>query len=333
MADKQEITIHDIALRAGVSPSTVSRVVNGNIAVNPEKRQAVLAAIEALHYRPNIIAQGLARGRSRAVGVLVEEIGVPYFGQFMTGVEAGLEGSGLYPIFTSGAAQAQVDSAVALLEDMRVGALIVVSGWLPDEELVSLAQSVSTVVVGRPIVGLEGHCLEIDNAHGAYLGTRHLIELGHERIALISGREGLRHVVERRAGYARALAEAGLDEDPALRVAVDFDEKSGQQAAEELLARRAPFTAIFAESDRLAYGAALALHRAGIKIPADVSLVGLDDLPLSAYMNPPLTTVRQPLVEMGRVAARAVVSMRAGQEPQLTPLDMQLVVRESTAGR
>jgi LacI family transcriptional regulator len=331
MADKQEITIHDIARRAGVSPSTVSRVVNGNAAVSPDKRQAVLAAIEALHYRPNIIAQGLARGRSRAVGVLVEEIGVPYFGQFMTGVENGLAGSGLYPIFTSGSAQAQVDSAVALLADMRIGALIVVSGWLPDDELTTLAQSVPTVVVGRCIAGLEGHCLEVDNAHGAYRGTRHLVELGHRHIALISGRPRLRHAVERRTGYGLALSEGGLAEEPELVVSADFDEDSGLRAAEELLQRHVPFTAIFAESDRLAYGAALALHRAGLKIPDDVSLVGFDDLPLSAFMNPPLTTVRQHLIEMGRVAARAVLSLRAGDKPQLAPPDMELVVRASTA--
>jgi len=331
MPEKQEITIRDIARRAGVSVSTVSRVVNQRVGVKADKRQAVVAAIEAFHFRPNIIAQGLVRGRSRAVGVLVEEIGAPFFGQFMTGVEEGLKESGLCPVFASGPAQARVEHAVELLADMRIAALIVVSGWMPDAEMVTIAQDVPTVVVGRSILGMEERCLLVDNADGAYHGTRHLVELGHRRIALISGRAHLRHAVERRAGYVRALTEGGLREDPDLIVAAEFDEESGRRAAEELLQRGVPFTAIFAESDRLAYGASLALYRAGLKVPAEISLVGFDNLPLSAFMTPPLTTVRQPLVEMGRMAAQAVISLRAGEAPRLSPLRTELIVRESTA--
>ncbi|MCS7193789.1 MAG: substrate-binding domain-containing protein [Meiothermus sp.] len=320
----------DVAREAGVSPSTVSRVINGTARVDARKREAVLRAIERLGYRPNLMAKGLAQGRSLTVGVVTQEISSPYYGEMLKGVEQALEGTPYHPIFASGHWRAdQEEAALKVLVGRQVDGLIVMDGSVPAERLLELAQSMPVVVVGRDIPGL--CCLSIDNLQGAYEGTRHLIELGHRRIAHIAGPQSHLDAVERLRGYKRALEEAGLPFDPALVVEGDYLEPSGLLAVEALLTRGALFTAIFAANDQMAYGANVALYRRGIRVPHDVSLVGFDDLPSSSYFTPPLTTVRQPGLEMGWEAARLVLALLEGGEYNPKPLAARLVIRESTA--
>jgi LacI family transcriptional regulator len=330
-AEKQTITIHDIARRAGVSPSTVSRVLNQTTPVRAEKRRAVLEAIEALHYRPNIVAQGLARGRSRAVGVLVQSICNLFYGQILEGIENGLTGTGFYPIFASGLGEVQTAQALQLLNDNRIGSMIVVGGQMLDKDIVEMATHVPVVVIGRSIAGMEEHCLRVENLEGGYRATRHLLDLGHRRIAHLLGVHGHLHAMDRHEGYLRALSERGLEVDPALIVHGDFEEASGQQGTEALLRKGVFFTAIFAGNDQMAYGAQLALHRNGLRVPQDVSLIGFDDLRHSAYATPPLTTMKQPAAEMGVAAVKALLGLAHGQPLALPVFTPEIVVRESTA--
>ncbi len=330
MTEKQAITIHDIAAKAGVSPSTVSRVLNGTTPVHPDKRRAVLEAIADLHYRPNIAAQGLARGRSRAVGVLTQDITSPFYGQILRGVEGALRGTGYYPIFASGALEEEAAEALQLLMDNRVGSLIIVGGQMLDQELADVANQVPEIVVGRSIPGLERHCLQVANLDGALDAMRYLIKLGHRRIAHITGVRGHRHASDRLAGYQQALAEAGIEVDPALIVEGNFEEESGRQATESLLAGRVGVTAIFASNDQMALGALSALYTHGLRVPEDVSLIGFDDQTIAAFTTPALTTMRQPTVEMGRCAVRALLDLVQDRPFDLPIFRTELVERRST---
>jgi LacI family transcriptional regulator len=327
--DAQPLTIRDIARQAGVSASTVSRVLNDTVPVTDAKRRAVRNVIESLGYRPNLVAQELARGRSQAIGVLPQGIANPFYGQVLKGVEQGLRRSDYHPLFASG--EEEEAEALDQLLSHRVDALIVIGGHLPEAELARLSQRIPLVAIGRRIAGLEHRCLRVENREGAQEATRHLLEQGHRRIAHITGVPGHPDAIARREGYQEALASAGLPLDPGLIVEGDFEERTGLEATEKLVAAGIPFTAIFAGNDRMAYGAGLTLLRRGLQVPRDVSLIGFDDQPSAAYAWPPLTTMRQPAVEMGVAAARALLDELQGRGWALPSFRTELVRRESTA--
>jgi LacI family transcriptional regulator len=328
----KSLTIHDIAREAGVSPSTVSRVLNGNVPVAEDKRVAVLAVVAKRKYRPNVVARGLARGTTGAIGVLTQAISSQFYGEILYGVEQGLRGSAYHPMFASANWQHEEELAsLDLLVQRRVDAIVVLGGLLSDDRLRRVAEETPLVAVGRLIAGLEPYCLRIDDELGAYRATRYLIDLGHRRIVHITGALFHQDARDRRAGYCRAHEEAGLPLDPQLIVEGDFTERSGLLAAQALLSRGTLFTAIFSANDQMAYGVRLGLYRRGIRVPEDISLVGFDDLNGSAYVIPPLTSIRQPTNEMGRAAAHAVLRMLEGQPPDLPTLPIDLVIRESAA--
>ncbi|WP_027482524.1 LacI family DNA-binding transcriptional regulator [Deinococcus pimensis] len=326
------VTLAQVARAAGVSASTVSRILNGTAQVSDEKRVAVERALSQLNYRPNVLARGLASGRTMSVGVVTQDISSPFYGDMLRGVEQGLSGSGYMPIFADGHWRAEEESAaIDVLLARKVDAMIVLGGSLPDEKMRSVAAAVPLVVFGRTVPGLEEQCLRLDNEKAAYELTRHLIEFGHRRIAHIMGPVSHRDARDRRAGYEAALAEAGLPLVPELVMEGDFLEPSGFLAATRLVEGREMFSAIFAANDQMAYGARLALHRKGVRVPEDISLVGFDDLPSSTYTTPPLTTVRQPTFDLGVVTARCVLRLLSGEGPDLPHIDLRVHVRESTA--
>jgi LacI family transcriptional regulator len=327
------VTIEDIARQAGVSPSTVSRVLNGSKRVAEDKRVLVLAAVEQHQYRPNAMARGLVRGRSMTVGVLVQDIVSPFFAQMVLGVEQGLDPASYRPMLTTThwRTENQDDETRALqqLLERRVDGVIVFAGRIPDDQLRGFAERIPMIVVARRVAGLESQCIYIDNQAGAYRATRYLLGLGHRRIAHISGPLDHPDAIDRLAGYRRALAEAGVSVDERLIVVGQFTEASGLSGVEELLARGERFTGVFAANDQTAYGAMLGLFNHGYRIPADVSLVGFDDQFLSAYTLPPLTTMRQPVIEMGRAAAEGMLRLIDEEEPLLPHFPTDLVIRKS----
>lgn len=331
--EKQPVTIWDVAEAAGVSVSTVSRVLSGSVNVTAEKRAAVVAAVEQFHFRPNVAAQGLARGRSRALGVLAQLIASPFYAPILAGIVDGVRDSGYQAIFASGSVPEEADQAVEMFLERRVDALIVVGGRAADEQLLAIAEKLPLVMIGRSLAGREDRCIHVRNLEGARDAMRHLLRLGHTRIAHITGIPSHPDAVERREGYAQALQEAGLSVDPRLVVTGDFEEKSGFDGVQALLARGARFSAIFVANDQMAYGALLALYRRGLRVPEDVSIVGFDDQRGAAYTTPPLTTVRQPAFEMGRAAASALLRSLRGQPLELPEFSTELVIRDSTKRR
>jgi LacI family transcriptional regulator, galactose operon repressor len=325
------VTIQDIARQAGVSVSTVSRVLNKTVPVARAKRAAVLTAVDALGYRPNVVAQELARGHTLAVGVLPQRISNPFYSRLLKGVEQGLRGTPYYPLFASGEQPEEEAQALDMLLRHRVEALILIGGNIPDEKLLELSKRMSIVAIARHVRGLEQRCVRVGNEEGAYKATRHLLDMGHRRIAHITGLRTHSDAIARRAGYERALAEEGIARDPHLILEGDFEEQSGLAAAESLVKTGTRFTAIFAANDQMAVGAMLALFRHGLAIPQAVSLVGFDDQPSAAYTCPPLTSIRQPAVEMGRAAALALVEELRGNRFVQPIFDTDLVVRATTA--
>ena len=324
-------TIHDIARAANVSPSTVSRVLPGSTPVTPRRRAAVLAAIETLNFKPNLVARGLARGKSMAIGVLTQSMASLYYGELAQGINQGLQQQQYHPVYATGQWQVEEElAALNLLLERQVDGLIVLGGGLSDETLRSIAAQIPLIAVGRMIAGLEEHCIGIENYAGAYRATGYLIELGHRRIAHIAGILSHIDARERQTGYGQALQNAGLDVDQQLIVAGEFTEHSGLLATETLLTRGASFSAIFAANDQMAYGARLALYRRGLRVPDDISLIGFDDLVSSAYVTPPLTTVRHHMAGMGQAAAEGILRLLAGTAPALAQFPTELVIREST---
>ena len=330
--DGDHVTIHDIARRAGVSVSTVSRVLNNTVPVARAKKLAVLAAVEALRYRPNVLAQELARGHTLAVGVLPQGISNPFYSRLLKGIEQGLRGTPYYPLFASGEEPEEEAQAFEMLLSHRVEALILMGGRpIADDRLLQLSARLPIVAIGRTVAGLESRCVRVGNEEGAHKATRHLLDLGHRRIAHIVGLPWHPDAVARRRGYERALEDAGVALDASLIVEGDFEEASGLAATAQLLAAGRRFTAIFAANDQMAMGAALALFQHRLRVPRDVSVIGFDDQPSAAYTCPPLTTIRQHAVEMGRATARALVDELQGHRFVPPAFDTQLVVRASTA--
>jgi LacI family transcriptional regulator len=332
MPVKEKSTITDIARRAGVSISTVSRVLRGTAPVTEGKREAVLAAVAELNYQPNVFARGLASGESMAIGVLTQNFGSPFYDEILQGVVYGLRDTRYFPVFADGQWQPEIEQqAILALMQRQIDGLIVIGGFLDSETLFDYAEQLPVIVVARRLPAYEENCIYVDNQKAAYTATQHLIELGHRHIAHVSGRADHPDAVERQAGYIQALQDAGIEPREELIVEGDFRRQSGVLAVDVLLARASTFSAIFAANDQMAYGTRLALHRRGIRVPEDMSLVGFDDEPAAAFMIPPLTTVRQPAGEMGREAARAILSCLLDEPVTPVKVEAKLIVRESTA--
>jgi LacI family transcriptional regulator len=328
--DGQKVTLDMVAERAGVSPSTVSRILNGTAVVSADKKAAVDRAIADLGFVPNPVARGLAGGRTLSVGVVTQAIDSPFYGAALRGIEDVLGAAGYSPLFMSGHWNADEESrCINVLRSRRVDGLIVLTGRLSDQALRDCARELPVVATGRVLQAPNLLCLDFDNYLGGRLATEHLLALGHRHIAFISGDRRHPDATDRERGYTDALAAAGVALDPDLVMTGRFLEEDGVAAVERLLDQRKPFSAIFTANDQMAFGAALALYRRGLRVPDDVSLVGFDDVAGALYAIPPLTTVRQPVYEQGRLVASAMLALLAGEQPQPDMPAPRLVVRES----
>ncbi len=323
-----------VAEACGVSPSTVSRILNGTAVVSKDKREAVDRAIAELGFVPNPIARGLAGGRTMSVGVVTQIIDSPFYGLALRGIEEELSPAGYSPLFVSGHWNAVEEArCIDVLRSRRVDGIIVLTGRLSDDALRNLAKSIPVVVTGRTLVAPNLYSLDFNNFEGARLATHHLLALGHRNIAFIAGAPGHPDSTERLRGYKSALKAAGLKFNAALVLPGMYHEESGLMAVDRLIDSRESFTAIFAANDQMAFGAALGLHRRGIRVPEDVSLVGLDDLAGAAHSIPPLTTIHHAANEMGHAAATALLQLLAGKTPMASIPEPRLIVRKSTQAR
>jgi LacI family transcriptional regulator len=324
------VTVHEVARVAGVSAATVSRFLNGTAKVSDEKRQAIESVIEKLNYKPNVLAQNLKAGSSRTIGVLTQSLVSGYFADAMAGIDDALQGTGYAPLIVSGHWHADEEAErIELLIARRVDGLVILSGKLKDAQILKLAHRVPIVAFGRELDGPQAYGFCLDNYWGACEAVEHLVLQGHRNIAFITGPSDHQDALARLAGYRDTLAKHKIRENQSLVMAGDFSESGGLLAVERLLESGQQFTAIFAANDLTAYGARLALYRRGIRVPEDISVVGFDDLHSSMYTTPPLTTVRQPLFDVGRCLGQAILKM-IGQRPlDIDVPQLSLMVRES----
>jgi LacI family transcriptional regulator len=336
MEANAKVTITEIAAQANVSPSTVSRVLRGSARVAEAKHQAVMQAVEELEYRPNIFAKSLASGQSMTIGVITQNFGSPFYDGILQGILSGLDKTEYWPLFADGRWLLDMEQrALYQLLDRRVDGLIIVGGQLPEEKLQTVARRTPLIVAVRNMPSLPNNCIYVKNFEGGYQATRYLMDMGHRDIVHITASKinpiAIDDVYQRRRGYEQAMADAGWELDPRLLVEGNLQQQSGVLAVEMLLSRGRSFSAIFAANDQMAFGARQALYRRGIRVPEDVSIIGFDDETFAPYMVPPLTTMRQPDVEIGEAAVTAVLDMIQGKKPHLPVFETELVVRESVA--
>lgn len=320
-----------VAQAAGVSASTVSRILNGTAVVSPEKKQAVDEAIASLGFVPNPVARGLAGGRTLSVGVVTQSIDSPFYGVALRGIEDELDRAGYSPLFVSGHWNASQESrCIEMLRSRRVDGIIVLTGRLSDAVLKQTAKALPVVATGRRLKAPNLFSLDFDNFEGARLATEHLISLGHRRIAFIAGNAEHPDANERLRGYRAGLQAAGIAYEAGLVVPGLFHEESGMLATHRLLDTRQRFTALFAANDQMALGACLALQRRSLRVPQDVSVMGFDDVSMARYSIPPLSTIHHPAYELGQGAAAAMLRLLSGEKPDFSLPGPRVVAREST---
>jgi LacI family transcriptional regulator len=333
-------TLADVARRAGVSPATASRIINGSPKpVTDALRERVLAAVEELQYVPNAHAQLLARSHRTAIGVIVHDVSDPYFAEITRGLQRVATAHGrLVIICNSYRDPVKELEYVELLRAHQVAAIVLAGSGYHDEDFTKALDGKLRVYEstgGRvAVIGRHEHAGDAvvpDNDMGGYLLASHLFELGHERIGVIAGPKQLTTTTDRLAGFRRAAREHG-HKLPAARVAyADFDRTSGAEAAAALLDAEPGLTALAALNDSMAIGALSLLRSRGIAVPERVSVIGFDDMPIARDVTPALTTVRLPLTDMGARAMTLALEEPADRTaPRIEQVGAELIRREST---
>ena len=333
-------TLDGVASAAGVSRATVSRVVNGSTAVSPATRKTVETAIRRLGYIPNRAARSLVTRRTESIGLVIPEpttklFGDPFFPRLIRGINAVL----------SEANQLLVLLTPQSVEDERQLGQYLASGHLDGAMLVSLhgadplpsflaKRGFPVVVGGRPTRETPVDFIDVDNVQGAVQAVRHLIGRGRRHIVTITGPIDMAVSQDRLAGYRMALADAGIAHDADLELQGNFEQAAAHDEVERFIAEGGALDGVFAASDAMALGAMAAIRRAGLRVPEDVAIVGYDDSPLALSSDPPLSSVRQPIEEMGREMARALLAQLgpSRQVPRSIVLATELVVRGSSGG-
>jgi DNA-binding LacI/PurR family transcriptional regulator len=334
------VGLKDVARVAGVSISTVSRVLTGSPLVNEETRSRVQRAMDALEYRPNRVARRLRRDTARAslVGLIVPDIQNPFFAELVRGVESVAQQHG-YMVFLGNSDEdaAKEKRYVDLMLAESVDGLILPPSSDNAQTVAALARAgLPVVCVDRRLPKVSLDTVIADNEHGAYVAVDHLLRLGHRRIGFVGGRPQLSTSKERLQGYWTALEEHGVAFDAAIVREGDSRQSGGRDMARELLTLPHPPTALLVGNNLMTLGALETIHALGRRIPDDVAIVGYDDMPWALALDPPLTAVRQPSYELGRRAAELLLARV--EDPQrstsLVVLQPELVVRQSCgAGR
>lgn len=327
-------TLEMVAARAGVSRATVSRVVNGSPKVSPDVVATVQAAIADLNYVPNRAARSLASRRTQSIALIVPESAAkvfddPFFASVVQGIAITLATTD-YTLNMLIESEVDPGKTRRYLLGGNVDGALIVSHHTGDHSFAQLSGSLPLVFGGRPLDPAEssGYTVDVDNAHGAALGTRHLIERGARRIATIAGPQDMPPGVDRLRGFTTALADAGRSAD--LVEPGDFTAASGAAAMHRLLERDPAIDGVFAANDQMAMGALSALGEAGRRVPDDVAVVGFDDDRYAATAMPALTTVRQPSSRMGAEMAAKLVRLIEGHSVEAeTILPTELVIRAS----
>jgi LacI family transcriptional regulator len=325
--------IREVAQRAGVSTTTVSHVINNTRFVSSDVRARVEDAIRETNYQPNALARSLRRGKSHTIGLILPDSGNPFFAEIGRAVEGEAFARGYSVIFCNTESNPdREDFYLELLASKRVDGIILVSGGLPTQSFIQVdTQKTPVVAVDRDSSDLAIDTVLTDNLGGGMLATRHLIELGHKRIACLMGPSSISPSAQRLNGYRQALQEAGLPFDECLVRQGDYLAGSGWTIGRELLTVADRPSAIFACNDMMAIGVLRAAAELGFDVPRDLALVGFDDIELAAYTHPPLTTVAQDKQKIGEIAVSLLVEKIGDQEMngRREFLQPRLVIRKS----
>ena len=333
-------TLKNLAARAGVHPSTISRVVNNDplLRVSSETRARIEALLAETGYRPDVVARSLRLRQTFVLAMVIPDITNPLFATIFLGIEdvASERGYSVLLANTGGSPDRERDH-LRTVQARRVDGVVLASAVLRDSSVGWLREhNIAHVLVNR-YSDQRDLFVGADDFAGARMATAHLVSLGHRRIAHLAGGRGISTAVERRRGYLAALSEAGIEPSPALVVESGYLEDTGRRAMERLLALPEPPTAVFAVNDMAAIGAQSAILDRGLRIPGDVALVGYNDVPLASRLEPPLTTLRVPVKDFGRISAEMLIErIRTGQTTRRRViLQPELIVRGSTvpAGR
>ena len=301
-------TIKDVARLAGVSVATVSRVINNSPKASEASRQSVGAAMETLNYHPNANARALAQQSTETVGLVVGDVSDPFFGAMVKAVEQVAYRTGNFLLIGNGYHNVQKErQAIEQLIRHRCAALVVHAKMIPDEELAGLMKQIpGMVLINRILPGYETRCVALDDRYGAWLATRHLIQQGHTRIGYLCSNHHISDAEDRLQGYYAALEESGLPCND----------------------RLVHFSAVACYNDSMAAGAMGVLNDNGIDVPREISLIGFDDVLISRYVRPRLTTVRYPIVTMATQAAELALALAEYRPaPEITHLFSPTLVR------
>lgn len=329
------ITLVEIARQAGVSRSTVSRVMNNHPSVDPETRSRVLSVAEELNYHPNLAARSLAAGKSRILGLVIP-MGVstlfvdPYFPLLIQGISAACNANDYSVMLWLAEPEFERRTIGQILRGGMIDGVILASALLNDPvQEALLSSNLPFILIGRHLDNDRISYVDVDNHNSAREAVAYMLRLGYERIATITGPRNMIAGADRLGGYLAAHHDRGIPYDPDLVAESDFTEEGGYRSMQDLLSLEPD--AVFAANDVMAMGALRALREAGKRVPEDVAVMGFDDMPFSARSNPPLSTVRQPIHRTGMTAAETLIDMVAhpDNQPRRIVLPTEMILRAS----
>ena len=337
-ATRARATITDVASEAGVHPSTVSRVLNGHpgTTMRPATRERVLSAVDRLGYRPSALAVSLRLQRTLTLGMLVPDITNPFFSSIIKGAEGAARQRGYNLILCNSEDEAELEATyLRVLRERQVDGLLIASSQMADDTIAELRdQAFPFVLLNRSTRSAEDLAVVVDNHGAAVKVVAHLAALGHRRVGHIAGPQNTTTGVDRLEGYRAGVLAYGLADEPELVVEADaFTEGAGHRALGIMLSGPARPTAVFAANDLIAIGMLQRLRATGARVPDDLSIVGFNDIPLAGLLEPALTTVRVPQLEMGLAGAHLLIDRLEGQpiEHVRLTLPSELVIRTSSA--
>jgi LacI family transcriptional regulator len=320
-------TIRDVARLAGVSPAAVSRFLNGNLDLPDKTSKKIQAAVRDLQYSPNASAKRLRNGRAETLGLVAPDLSNPFFALLASSIASrAWEREKDLLVWSSEDAVPRELSAIRRMKSAYIDGLIFITHNKNNPLLLQELQGAGpTVLLDEDVAGLSCSHVFVDNERGGWLATKTLIDHGHSAIAHIGSPRELMSAEARYNGWRRALGEAGIEVPDDYYLHLPIAQDSGRQALEQLMRLDTPPTAIFAGADPIAFGVLAASSQIGLRIPEDLSIIGFDGLPIGSLLNPPLTTVEQPIAELGRAAVDLLI--RHIEEPDAPHEHLQLPIR------
>jgi DNA-binding LacI/PurR family transcriptional regulator len=334
-----DVNIDAIAKSAKVSPSTVSRVLNGTAKVSAEREKAVRKAIAKFNYTPNASARHLAGGRSGLIALLMEESNEeffynPFWSQVVQGFSTTISNAGFLPLLLVRPRSGTETSVFSTLLKGKIDALAVLSWHASTKDIANnLDPKIPTIVVGDFGKSINSSHVDVDNVKGGVLATEHLIAAGCKNILTLTGDLKLQSGRDRLNGYKKALTDAGHKVSEELILQGDYTSLTARELTSEALKKKIKFDGIFAANDLSAISAMEVLKEHGLEIPKQVKIVGFDDSPIASRSTPPITTIRQPIRELGAEVALSLLAILDGEEVADKLLDVELIVRESTTAK